>query len=510
MKLEGASESQQRAFDSAMQGESIFITGEAGTGKSWLLNRIIEEKEARGEYVLIEAPTGIASLELNGGATIHRTHRVPLDIVDILTKEPSIPDEVKIADVIIIDEVSMVRRDIFDYVMKSLEDLDVQIILVGDFCQLPPVVMREDKEIYEMVTGLTLGKGYCFESEYWHKRGFKVHNLTEPQRQADKQFLNALNQARYGDAYCIGYFNKRAGVKPDKDRDYIYLYGSNRKAEEKNREELSKLDSDLVVYETMITGEVKKSDMKIPDRIEIKEGAQVMALVNDSSGMYSNGTIGTVKRIREYSDEIEIEFPYGEVIMGMYTWDITKYAVENDKLVKKTIGTYTNFPIKLAWAITIHKSQGQTFESVVLDPTCWEEGQLYVALSRVKTIDGLILLRRISPNALKTNGDVVRFYKKSVCSKAGSESDDGYSINIDQNRQVIVMQAKGQKMECRYEGVLDITLLPSKEDKLTTKLLVNELRKHRLITPNEFSKIVHEQIERAKILAKIRVQYNNE
>lgn len=514
MILEGASVSQQKAFESAMQGKNLFITGEAGSGKSWLIQRIIEEKKKKGQKIVPEAPTGIAAIELDGGTTMHRTHGIPIDLVECVSQTPIPTRVLAYADVIIIDEISMARIDVFDYAMKTIEKLGrkIQVIVVGDFCQLPPVVRSEDKEMYEMIMDRPMGKGYCFQSEYWKKMKFEVHYLKEAQRQTEKDFLNALNEARYGDVNCIGYFNKRFGIEQDEDRQYIYLTGQNRKADEKNTIELEKLETREYTIPTEITGKVSQGEMRVPYVLDLKVGARVMILINDKDGAYSNGTIGAVENIDLFRQEIRIRVSQGySVVVNPHTWEINKYVVEDNELVKKVIGTYTNYPIRLAWAITIHKSQGQTFDSVILDPSCWEEGQLYVALSRVKTIDGLILTKPISPKSLKADSTVSNFYKEFRWNDTVPK-DTGYMIQVNSKKSCIIVKTPEETCLVKVKDMDDNIkgILPVKEDLLATKLVAQQLVEFdmKTISQETIEVISKAQKERAVFLAVIRKMKN--
>ena len=519
MRLEGASESQQKAFDSAMAGKNIFLTGEAGSGKSWLINKIIAEFERQNKRVLPEAPTGIAAIELDGGTTMHRTHRIPIDIVETISKKPTYSRVISKADLIIIDEISMARIDVFDYAMKSIEksNPNVQIIVVGDFCQLPPVVRNEDREMYELLKDTSMGKGYCFQSEYWTKMKFETHYLKEPMRQSEDTFIKALNEARYGDPNCISYFNKCVGKEIDPNRNYIYLTGKNRVADEKNEEELSKLTTKEYDFPTEIFGKVNKGDKAIPDILSLKIGARVMMLKNDPEGVYSNGTIGTVENINLEENTVFVRFPQGHgTWVAKHTWEVNKYELsEEGDLQKVVIGGYSNFPMRLAWAITIHKSQGQTFDSVILDPQCWEEGQLYVALSRVKTIEGLILTRPIQASSLKADISVQNFYKDFRWQRK-EPNDDGYAIDVYHDDEYLVVAFPNDEAfvvymptDTDWQRVEE--LAETVKDNLTTKLIAQQLLGYanKEISLEELEDIYSSQKRRAVVLTQVRRKVGN-
>lgn len=410
---------QQIAFDCMEQGKNVFLTGDAGTGKSYVVNKFIESCKKKGKQIVICAPTGVAAINI-GGVTIHRVFKLP--IRPLIETAKSIPLTLKDVDIFLIDEISMARIDVFEYVatvlfvlnniMRQQGKKDVQVILVGDFFQLPPVITDKDREVLEKYKYKdNLGKGFAFQSKYWDAFNFVCIQLNEVVRQDDIEFIKNLNAIRYGDYRGIRYFNEMSRTTEIKDA--ILICGTNKAVNQKNETEYNKIHSKEYVYEADIDGEVADSDKMVPDKLKLKVGCRVMTVINDYAGKYQNGTLATVTHLTD--DKIFIETDAGEsAVIEPYTWNINNYNAKNTKNKVKIsldcIGTFTQYPLKLAYAATVHKSQGQTFDKVNLNPYCWDCGQLYVALSRVRTIDGLHLTQPIHPRYLIASNDVKKFY----------------------------------------------------------------------------------------------------
>lgn len=411
---------QKIAYGYMQQGKNIFLTGDAGTGKSFVINRFIHWCKKENKQVVVCAPTGVAAINI-GGVTVHRVFKIP--IKPLIESPKSIPVTLRDADVILIDEVSMLRLDIFDYMSNILFALnsfrrqrgkkDVQIILVGDFFQLPPVLIDKDREVLEAYKYRNgMGKGFAFQSQYWNAFNFVCIQLDEVVRQDDKEFIYNLNAIRYGDYRGINYFNKNSAS--DEIKDAILICGTNKAVNRKNEEEYKKIKSEEFIYDAKIDGDVAESDKMVPDRLKLKVGCRVMTVINDYAGKYQNGTLATVLNLTD--DRVVILTDDGEVAdIEPYTWNVNNYSANNTKnkvkLKLDCIGTFTQYPLKLAYAVTVHKSQCQTFDKVNLNPYCWDCGQLYVALSRVKTIDGLHLTEQIRPSYLIASSDVKEFYR---------------------------------------------------------------------------------------------------
>lgn len=424
--------SQQDALNKMLCGGNIFLTGEAGTGKSTVIKAFISALERMGKNVLITAPTGVAALNI-GGATLHRTFAAPVSVISP-SEKAKVTSVLKNADVVVIDEISMCRIDLFEYVSKCIikasKRNDIQVVVVGDFFQLPPVITANDKPLLEKLYP-NMTKGFAFESTFWNDLSFTTIELREIIRQDDPIFVKYLNMARTGNVNCIKWFNDNANKKEIPNG--IVLCGRNTEVDRINHDKLSLLSSEEYVYHSTCVGEVKNSDKVVDDELHMKKGARVMCLVNDPYDKYQNGSFGTVMNCT--SESVDVLFDNGHVdTFNKHEWEINKYVLKEAKvpvkdhdedgneiivgynevqtICKDVIGLYSQIPLKLAYAITIHKSQGQTFDKLNLYPNaCFDDGQLYVALSRVKSIEGLSLLAYMPSRSLITNEKVKAFYK---------------------------------------------------------------------------------------------------
>lgn len=404
---------QTQAFEAMADGQNVFLTGYAGTGKSYLIKAFIAYAQNEKKNVMVTAPTGIAALNI-GGSTIHRAFKVPLDPIGPHNRISKITAAVKDADIIIIDEISMVRFDVFSYIAKvvekaySLTKRPKQLIVVGDFFQLPPVLTDYQRDVLEKLWNQNIQEGFAFKAPEWQKMNFKNIVLTDVIRQSEPAFIKSLNDIRSGCTHSLTLLNKLCATKPLDDA--IYICSTNGEAAAINNTNLEKLGSEEHYFAAEIFGKVSANDKIVDDEIYLKVGARVMTLTNNSEGYYKNGTMGYVT---DFSDDgVVVQIDNGiKILILPYTWDIIEYDVKDGKLVKHIIGSYTQIPLKLAYAITIHKSQGQTFEKVNLNPYCFCAGQLYVALSRACSCKGLYIKNRfINPRWLMTSNKVIDFY----------------------------------------------------------------------------------------------------
>jgi len=419
----GLKKMQEYAFITLDDGKNVFLTGDAGTGKSHVIKVFIESCKNKRLSVMVVAPTGIAALNV-GGVTIHRAFDAKVG--PLVEKITSIVSVLKDTDVIIVDEISMCRIDLFEYMIKQImyaniarrrsNQKDIQIVVVGDFFQLPPVVTDEDREILTQYYKKDIGCGFAFQSEYWKYCNFVNICLNEIVRQSNMEFSKNLNMARLGNKGSLTYFQKNSSKSEIKNA--ILLCGTNKSVDEKNTAELEKLTTPLKEMVSLTIGEVKETDKVVPDIINLKVGARVMTVINDAEDRFRNGSFATVTSIGKEAVTIQLDTGI-TVSLEPYTWSIKDYQLVTEtvdgKLVEKLeqveIGSYTQFPLKLAWAITIHKSQGQTYDAVNLDPYCWDCGQLYVALSRCKTVENMYFTRILTPNFLKASKEVINFYR---------------------------------------------------------------------------------------------------
>ena len=288
--------------------------------------------------------------------------------------------------------------------------------MVGDFCQLPPVVLDKDKEILDEYYGVDIGSAYAFQSKYWEKFEFKNVMLTDILRQKDMKFVTALNQARMGDAQCIEFLEQNSAHYPIENG--IYIYSTNRKVKELNERKLGMINNPLWEFVAKEEGIVNETDRMTDKILKLKVGARVMMLTNDIENKWQNGSLGTILNIE--IGRIKIRLDNGkDVSVSPYEWSIERYVVVEQQigkqvvkvLEKEEIGTFEQFPLKLAYAITMHKSQGQTYERANISPEAWAPGQLYVALSRVKEIQKMHLLSDIEKRHLLVSPEVIEFYQ---------------------------------------------------------------------------------------------------
>ena len=404
---------QQKAFRLMEQGNNIFLTGEAGTGKSYLLRTFIDIAENAKKKVLVTAPTGIAAINI-GGSTIHRAFKIPLDPTGPDTKI-KIPSAVEEANIIIIDEISMVRADIFYYISRVIKKAEqiahkkIQLIAVGDFFQLPPVMTNNDRDLLKRIWNYDFEEGYAFATKTWQNYNFRNIMLTTNVRQKDAAFTNILNAIRKGNYYSIKNLENLASKEWQKDA--IYLCGTNQEATEFNEQKLKEINEPEKIFEAKIKGKVNKNDKPVDDIITLKVNARVMTVVNDPENSYQNGSMGYITQIS--GKKVTVQFDNGNTkTIEPYTWNVIEYEAKNNGLEKNIIGTFTQLPLKLGYAITIHKSQGQTFDNVNINPRCFCEGQLYVGLSRCTSLEGLhINSPYINPRWLQTSKKVINFYK---------------------------------------------------------------------------------------------------
>ena len=418
--FQGLTDGQRQAYDAVVAGENVYLSGVGGTGKSYVLNRIIAWAAASEQNVVVCAPTGIAALNV-GGCTIHRALGIrPESTLERDPYDPDVPlredSPLAACDLMIVDEISMCRLDLFDYLSAVLfKAADIretqgkkpcQLVVVGDFSQLAPVLPREERSMLNELYGYDVRGGYPFMGLYWDKWNFRHVELTEAIRQRDVNFVAALNACRVGDTAGVRWIERRAAKTcPD---NAIILCGTNAQAEQENQKRLDALPGWPWVYRAAVEGTVERGDMPTAEDLALKPGARVMALANRSDGGYMNGSLGTVVECLE--DGVRVNFDGGSTLkVAPYEWDVTRPGALGGKTSMETIGSFTQIPLKLAYAITIHKAQGQTFEAVSVYPDCWDEGQLYTALSRATDVSGLHLAQPCPDGSLVTSQDVIDF-----------------------------------------------------------------------------------------------------
>lgn len=411
---------QYYAYHMMKYGFNVFLTGDAGTGKSFIVKKFIDDMQKEGVNIAVMAPTGIAADNING-VTMHSQFKLPLEP---LVGNKSNVDIVELSkfDIILIEEISMCRIDLFDTVVKTIFDANsyrkrygkknIQLILVGDFYQLPPVITDSDRVVLERYYKRDIGMGFAFESEFWDLFNFKYIILTEVIRQANSDFIHKLNRIRLGDKTCLDEIYDKSSKHTMENA--VTLYGVNVDVNKKNKEELNKLNSKLVEIEALAYGDISAYNGLAELILELKIGARVMTIRNDAEGgyRYVNGSLGTLMGI--YEEYLDIKFDNGNrVMVRREDWEIYKYTLDrHDNLEREIVGIVKQFPVKLAYSVTIHKSQGQTYDAVNLNPYCWDCGQLYVALSRVRDLSKMYIACNIDKRYLVVSGTVRDFYNK--------------------------------------------------------------------------------------------------
>ena len=407
-------EEQRKVFASFVSGANLYITGKGGSGKSFLTRHIIDYCHQKGRKALICAPTGIAALNI-GGATIHRTFGAPASIIEPgeRCRKKNLLEIIDAAEVIIIDEISMCRVDLFEYVANTLLHMKnrKQLVLVGDFYQLPPVLTPKDTKAFSVFYDNRL---YAFESNLWQKLQLQTMELQSSMRQKDKAFVKTLDNIREG----IPDFSVFKNSTPDPVA--LTICGANDEADKINKENLNwlkKQGAKISKIEAKVTGTVDSSEKPTDEILTLCPGARVVMLNNDKDNTWVNGSFGTIIGIKDNELKIRIEDNGSEISVERYKWTYLEYDVESTedgkkKLVTKERGLFEQFPVRLAWAITIHKSQGQTYEHVnVSAENIFAEGQLYVALSRCKTIEGMHISGKLTDSKVIASEAVKHFMK---------------------------------------------------------------------------------------------------
>lgn len=411
---------QDEALKLMKQGVNVFLSGMGGTGKSTVIKRFIEGlPDEELEKTIILGPTGIAALNI-GGSTIHSTFKLAPKVYgpdEVIKQSNSLLDNI---NRIIIDEISMTRMDIFTCIARYIQGYEerngkkIQVILIGDFHQLKPVITPEDKKAFDRLWGTDIGDGYAFQSPLWEKFNLQHIYLKEIIRQKDEELVHYLNNISNGTDInkTIEWLNNNLAT--NKFDDAPSLFGTNRAAKDENEERCRKFKR-KTRYQAKIKGKFANQDKPTEDVLMLASGMRIMALVNDSKDRYQNGSLGKIRKVDDNSIYVDFDNGCSNVRLKYHKFSAYEYKIVKDidgthkaKLVE--VGTFTQIPVKIAYGFTIHKSQGQTFEKVNIDPKCWDNGQLYVALSRGVSREGIHLISNIKPNYVKVNKVVEEFY----------------------------------------------------------------------------------------------------
>ncbi|MBI4979808.1 MAG: helix-turn-helix domain-containing protein [Spirochaetes bacterium] len=423
----------QMAFDFVQYtGENIFLTGKAGTGKTTFLHTL---KQRSPKRMIVVAPTGVAAMNA-GGVTIHSFFQLSFgpQLPRDAQSENTVPDSgikhfsrekrniIRSLDLLVIDEISMVRADVLDgidAVLRRYKDKEkpfggVQLLMIGDLQQLAPVVKDDEwavlKPYYDTM--------YFFSSRALRQTPYVSIELKHIYRQSDETFISILNKVRDNrlDDAALAELNKRyiPGFADTNDKGYIQLTTHNAQAEQMNNLRLSRLPGKPTRCTAEIHGDFPEYIFPTGSELMLKPGAQVMFVKNDTgeSRRYYNGKIGKIIAIDD--DIIRVQCPGDAepIAVEPVSWNNTRYAVdeETNAITETVTGTFVQYPLKLAWAITIHKSQGLTFEKAVIDVTsAFAHGQVYVALSRCKTLEGLVLSAPVRPRSVISDSTVLDF-----------------------------------------------------------------------------------------------------
>ena len=427
------------AFDFVQfTNKNIFLTGKAGTGKTTFLHNLKTKSPKR---MIVVAPTGVAAINA-GGVTIHSFFQLPFgpnlpnqdnsDTSQDFTDKPSSASTkrfsrekiniIKSLDLLVIDEISMVRADMLDGIDEVLRRYKnryepfggAQLLMIGDLQQLAPIAKEDEwailKDYYD--------NAFFFSSRALQKTRYVSIELKHIYRQSDRHFIEILNKVRENilDVETLNELNKRhiPSFDPKDNEGYITLTTHNYQAQAINESKLKKLPGKVHAFKATVDGDFPEGTYPTEYDLMLKVGSQVMFVKNDSSyeKLYYNGKIGTITDIDDETIYVKCPNDIVAIPTQRVEWHNTKYSIDAEtKEIKETIaGTFTQYPLKLAWAITIHKSQGLTFEKAIIDAnSAFAHGQVYVALSRCKTLEGMVLSTPIAPKSIKSDVTVSQF-----------------------------------------------------------------------------------------------------
>ena len=435
-----------QALELMEQGSrGIFITGRAGTGKSTLLSYF---RNVTKKTIAVLAPTGVAALNVKG-QTIHSFFGFRTNITPEKVRRIRYSDEgnniYKRLDAIVIDEISMVRADLLDCVDKflrlngpdrKLPFGGIQMIFFGDLYQLPPVVTGTEKAVLKELYDTP----YFYSADVFDSLEMEFIELEKVYRQHEGRFLDLLNSIRNNTISEEGLklLSQRymPQYEPSPDDFYIYMTTTNKLAGEINSQRLEELEGRTSTYTAKVEGEFDDKYLPTAKVLQVKVGAQIMMVNNDAEGRWVNGSIGKISgmTVDENGETVIIaELTEGrEVEITPYTWEIYKFFAEEGQLQSETVGRFRQYPLMLAWAVTIHKSQGKTFNKVIIDigRGTFSYGQMYVALSRCTTLEGIVLKKPVLKKHIWTDYRVVKFLTKYQYNRAAQSCSVDDKIEI--------------------------------------------------------------------------------
>lgn len=406
--------------------ENIFLTGKAGTGKTTFLKYL---KENSTKNIIVAAPTGVAAINA-GGVTLHSLFQLPFhpflptknnkeELLAKIRHNKQRQQLLRKMELLVIDEISMVRCDVMDAIDTILKHVrrnyhlpfgGVQLLCIGDLHQLPPVAQNQEWSILNEY----YGSPFFFDSLAIKEQLPLLIELDKIYRQKEDSFVRLLNKVRNNhmeaDDFEDLHLRYDPNFRPGRDEKYITLTSHNKQADQINEQELYKLNNANFNYKAVVEGDFPENMYPVEFELNLKEGAQVMFLKNDLiQKRYYNGKIGVVKELTQ--ENIIVDCDGTEIEVGKETWENSRYSLNraDGKLEQEILGTFTQYPLRLAWAITIHKSQGLTFEKVMIDAgAAFSSGQVYVALSRCTSLEGIVLLSKIPPAAIHSNDLVIK------------------------------------------------------------------------------------------------------
>ncbi len=518
--------------------QHIFLTGKAGTGKTTFLREL--RKRTHKSFIVV-APTGIAALNA-AGVTIHSQFLFPLGSfipggqADLpggpffnrhhLARKHALNQArkkvLRSIDLLVIDEVSMLRADLLDAIDSRLRSArgryrepfgGVQLLLIGDLFQLPPVVKEEEWRVLSRYYPTP----HFFSSKGLTESGLVYLELDKIFRQQDDAFIGLLNNLRHNKMTSADAELLNRYYEPDRpldaEEEIITLTTHNYRADQINQSALDQLSGDTHIYEAQVEGDFPTSMYPVQAQLILKEGAQVMFIKNDSSGagLYFNGKLATVIHLDEEEIIVRLADSHDELTLHRERWENKRYTLDPDKqeLEEKVIGAFEHYPIKLAWAITVHKSQGLTFDKAIIDVgKAFAPGQVYVALSRLRSLDGLVLRTPIDPDTLSSDDQIVSF------SEAGAQQPPlkeqlsahqwGYlrqlcerSFSFGRITRLLADQQKGEETQMEFDDPEVQQALPRLMDRYAAE------EKNTRIFRQQLAYLIHQQ-EGTKLMERIR------
>ena len=520
--------------------QNIFLTGKAGTGKTTFLRNLCELTYKR--FVVV-APTGIAALNA-GGVTVHSQFLMPLGLFvpsrepagtfqstfpiftnhSLLTRHPLNAARKKVLreiDLLIIDEVSMLRADVLDAIDFRLKHAKrnfkqpfggVQLLMIGDLFQLPPIVKDQERQVMRQF----YESPFFFHSQALREGGFVHIELEKIYRQSDAVFIDLLNNLRNNTVTAQDIATLNAHYKSEEERNkldgVVTLTTHNYKADTINKKHLDELPGKAKVYQAEVHEEFPESMYPLEERISLKVGTQVMFIKNDPEGAYFNGKLAKVVEITKGDVFVQMQGEEESYKLKQERWENKRYVIDDKskELEEETIGTFIQYPIRLAWAITVHKSQGLTFEKAIIDVgQAFASGQVYVALSRLKSLEGLTLGTKVDPRVISNNQEVVDFTAAKPSQEQLDErltkSENLYvyqllmdTFNFDKLKLQVQEIQKKHSSKTEFEDEQMRAALPSilrliENEEETTSKFRNQL--HKLLVDNK-REVLQERIEK--------------